>query len=298
MQLSDTYTNTTCTTMATSSPPTSPEGSLATLMAGVAAEEDVGSSLQQAICGLVARDGLPVDAAFDSLATFAATKVGLTQSGGKATIAYAVSKVAILQTAEAVGVGAGLVSLDGSGFTLARIQAGIEDLQLKMNILVDTPHKLALDSFWNVLNLFKSNQLERMITEVNRMVDHSRQAFEYTKGKGPNEKNLKDCVAMQVLAMMAEYLLTAYDGHQILPFYLLTVEKKAAVGDMMERAVGKLEAFSKDIEKQAWLPESKSKKQRKQNMLDAALRVAYPFISEARNLTTTMADLDKTNTAH
>ena len=139
-----------------------------------------------------------------------------------------------------------------------------------------------------------------MKTELHRMVDHSRKAFEYTKGKGPNEKNLQDAVVVQVLEMMAEYLLTAYDddAKQILPFYLLPAEKKSLVGAMMERAVGKLEAFSKDIEKQAWLPESKSKKQRKQNMLDAALRVAYPFISEARNLTTTLADLEKTNTAH
>ena len=260
------------------------------LMEGLSIE-DPGSILQEAVSDIMGTEGLPVDMAFDGLVTTLAEHVGLKKHGKAGELAYAVTKIAILTTAEAIGIGSGFVSLDMQGFSLTRIQATVEDIQKKVDVLVKAPQKLAIQSYWDVLNKLQNRMIPMMIEEVKEMKRHARTAFVHSTNLEPTDKNLKDAVQVKILEMIAELLQSSFDGEKIVPFYLLSTEKKNCIADMMNKSIEDLKSFKEKMPKKYLKFDSSRQKAERQDMIDCAYKVAYPFISEARGMTNSLTKL-------
>ena len=267
------------------------QGKLDALMEGLSIE-DPGSILQQAVSDIMGTEGLPVDMAFDGLVTALAEHVGLKKHGKAGELAYAVTKIAILTTAEAIGIGSGFVSLDMQGFSLARIQATVEDIQKKVDVLVKAEQKLAIQSYWDVLNKLQNRMIPMMIEEVKEMKRHARKAFVHSTNLDPTDKNLEDAVQVKILEMIAELLQSSFDGEKIIPFYLLTTEKKNCIADMMNKSIEDLKSFKEKIPKKYFMFDSNRQKAERQDVVDRAYKVAYPFISEARGKTNSLTKLN------
>ena len=58
------------------------------------------------------------------------------------------------------------------------------------------------------------------------MRDNAMQAFRYVEAQGATTENLKSAVVAKKLIVMSEILLEAFDNNKIVPFSLLTKEKK------------------------------------------------------------------------
>ena len=65
---------------------------------------------------------------------------------------YFLTTVAVLETAENVlNIGSGFTKLDTTGFTLAHIKKIVENIEKKVDVILDTPMKLALDYIQSVV---------------------------------------------------------------------------------------------------------------------------------------------------
>ena len=255
--------------------------------------EDPGSALQQAVCEFMGVKDIPVDEAFDYLVDQLAEIIGR-KAKGHAELAYSVTKIAILATAQAVGIG--VLSLDTTGFSLARITAAVEDIQKKVDSLVGNPKKLAIDSYWNVLNKLQYRQIPAMIKEVGKMIDHAKAAyFLATSSEKPTMEHLKDAVHMKILEMIAELLQSSFDEQNgvIKPFCLLSSELKTCTANIMKKAIRDLKLFKEKVNttKRWGLINDDEQISERQDVMDSAYRVAYPFISEAFGKTNPTVEL-------
>jgi hypothetical protein len=102
---------------------------------------DPGSQVQQAISAFLGT-GVPFDGGVEAVADMVVKKVGL-KVGQSA--AYTITKVAIMEAVQLVGIGAGAATLNTTGFALAQIKATVEDIQRKVGFLLDGPLQEALD---------------------------------------------------------------------------------------------------------------------------------------------------------
>ena len=256
--------------------------------------EDPGSALQQAVCEFMGVKDIPVDQAFDYLVDQLAESIG-GKGKGNADLAYVVTKIAILATAEAVGIGSGVLSLDTTGFSLARIRAAVEDIQKKVNMLVDKPKRLAIDSYWDVLNMLQTKQIPEMIGEVRQMIAHAKSAFDTATRSAdpPNMENLKDAVHMKILEMIARLLQSSFDEQNgvIKPFCLLSPDKKTYISNIMEKAIKDLKVFKTKVPTKKLGFQNKALQAERQDVMDGAYKVAYPFISEAKGKTNPLTKL-------
>ena len=92
--------------------------------------------------------------------------------------------------------------------------------------------------------------------------------------------------------VMSEVLLEAFDNTKIVPFSLLTKEKKQTIGNLIEDEVNDMQAFF-DSHTMSRLTFNKAEKAKKrQDMMDGLLGSAYPFISEGRGLTNSQTQLE------
>ena len=124
------------------------------------------------------------------------------------------------------------------------------------------------------------------------MRDNAMQAFRYVEAQGATTENLKSAVVAKQLIVMSEVLLEAFDNTKIVPFSLLTIEKKQTIGNLIEDEVNDMQAFF-DSHVMSRLTFNKAEKAKKrQDMMDGLLGSAYPFISEGRGLTNSQTQLE------
>ena len=103
---------------------------------------------------------------------------------------------------------------------------------------------------------------------------------------------MKSGVVATKLIVMSEILLEAFDNTKIVPFSLLTKEKKQTIGNLIEDEVNDMQAFF-DSHTMSRLTFNKAEKAKKrQDLMDGLLGSAYPFISEGRGLTNSQTQLE------
>jgi hypothetical protein len=90
--------------------------------------------------------------------------------------------------------------------------------------------------------------------------------------------------------MMGEVLRTSFNEEKktIQPFYLLPENKKGVIVDVMERHVKEIVDFSEKMVKTSWFV-TKKKSEKNQDAVDAVLKLAYPYLTEGKGLTDTLA---------
>ena len=106
---------------------------------------EVGSAAEQALSNILGVN-VPLDAGVENAAGFFATKLGLKSDNSLVqTATFVLTKAAILETLQLLGIGGGLAKLDLMGFQLARLEKQVEEINKKLDVILSAPLKLAVD---------------------------------------------------------------------------------------------------------------------------------------------------------
>ena len=267
---------------------------LGKLLESVSVTDSSGSAAEEALSNLFGVE-IPLDAGVDGAAGFLATKLGFqSENSAIQTGIFVLTKSAILETAALLGVGAGLAKLDLDlmSFKMSKLTKQVEAIDKKLDLILSTPLKLAVDFFGKAMRLMESENISGTIEEIKKVRENAMRSIRYVEVQGASKENLKSGVVATKLIVMSEILLVAFDNTKIVPFSLLTIEKKQTIGNLIEDEVNDMQAFF-DSHTMSRLTFNKAEKAKKrQDLMDGLLGSAYPFISEGRGLTNSQTQLE------
>ena len=253
---------------------------------------DGGSVAQDALSNLFGVK-IPLDAGVDEVAGFIATKLGLQSKNSLIqTSVFVLTKAAILEAAQLVGIGSGLAKLDLMSFEMAQLKKQVEQIDKKLDVILSTPLQLAVDFFGKAMRHMENENVLETIEEIKKVKDHAMQAFLYTKGQGPSIENLKSAVMAKQLVVQSEILVQSVRNNAIIPFSLLDEKKKRTIASLIEDEVTSMQRFHDSHTFSMFTRNKAEKAKKKQDIMDQLLKPAYPFISEGRGLTSTLAQLE------
>ena len=201
--------------------------------------------------------------------------------------AFELTKAALVDSVELIGIGAGLAKFDVTSFAIAELRAEVEELSRKLDVILGAPLKLAIQNLNMAMIKMEHKDIAGTVQELYELKRNAMQAFVYAEGLGHKKKNLKNGVFALQLKICAEVLIQGYDRdeNKITPFYLLPDDKKKLVGQLVEADVKNAIAFH-GSQQESWYNLNKEQRsQERQDILDTLLRTSYPLISEGRGLT-------------
>ena len=231
-----------------------------------------------------------MDAGVNLAAGLFAEKLGLKSDNSLVqTAVFVVTKAAILEGAQLIGIGGGLAKGDLGGFQMAQMMKKVEEINRKMDVVLDAPLEEAEKYLRMAITHFEGENVAASIEELKKVKERAVTAFQYTKKLDAKTKNLKNAVKAMQLKVFSEVLIQSYDGTKITPFFHLDNKKKKVISKLIEDDVREVQSFynSHESSKLGWNKAEKAKK--KQDILDSLLQASYPFISEGRGLTSALA---------
>ena len=263
---------------------------LASLMESLSVNDN-GSAAEEALSTFLGVE-VPLDAGVEGAAGYFARKLGLhAENSVVQTTVFVLTKAAILETAQLVGIGGGLAQLNLMSFHIAQLKKQAEEINKKLDIILSTPLKLALDFFGKALRHMENESIPGLIKEMEKVKDHAMQAFHYVEGQGPKTANLKSAVLAKQLVILAEILILSYDGKTIVPFSLLKKETKRTIGSLVEDEIRIVQQFHESQSLSMFTLNKAEKVKKKQDIMDNLLKTSYPFISEGKGFTSALAPL-------
>jgi len=206
---------------------------------------------------------------------------------------YILTKVVILETLQLVGVGGGLAKLDLMAFNIAQLKKKVEEINRKLDIILDAPLGQAVEYLEMALVQLNHGDISNTIEELKNVKHYAMEAFQYAKGKGSPLEILRCKVTAKQLKIFSEILIQSYDGAtKIVPFPLLDKAKKEKISHLIEKDIMAVQSFH-DSQSTSWYSLNKAeKKKQRQDTLDRLLQTVNPFISEGRGLTSTLEPLE------
>ena len=196
---------------------------------------EVGSAAEEALSNILGVN-VPLDAGVEGAAGFFATKLGLKSDNSLVqTAAFVLTKTAILETLQLVGIGGGLAKLDLMGFQLARLEKQVEEINKKLDVILSAPLKLAVDYLGKSMIHMENGNTVEAIKEMEEVKRQAMKAFRYAEGQGVTTQNLKNAVLAKQLTILSEILIQSYDKmDKIVPFSLLDKGKKRIICSLIE----------------------------------------------------------------
>ena len=141
---------------------------LAKLLESVSVTDSSGSAAEEALSNLFGVE-IPLDAGVDGAAGFLATKLGFqSENSAIQTGIFVLTKAAILETAALLGVGAGLAKLDLMSFQMSQLTKQVEAIDKKLDMILSTPLKLAVDFFGKAMRRMESENISGTIEEIKK----------------------------------------------------------------------------------------------------------------------------------
>ena len=233
------------------------------------------------------------DANADKKAEKLATKLGLKPENTLAqTAVYLVTKAAVLEGLQLIGIGGGLAKGDLGGFQMAQLMAKVNEINEKLDIVLTAPLKEAEEFLGMAMIHLANGKVAASIEELKKVKDKAVQAFQYNKGLGKSE-SLRNAVKTKQLKIFAEVIIQSYDGSKIIPFCHLDKEQKRVISSLIEADLKAIQEFfdTHNISRLTWWNKEKNEK-KKQDLLDSLLCASYPYISEGRGFTIELADVE------
>ena len=155
--------------------------------------------LEQGVCALL---GL-ADGSLENVAT----RLGLNQTKDWRQIGvYIFTMAAIQESLQVIGLGAGVIQLNFSGFELAQIKHLVEEANRKLDVVITAPLKVAIDYFDRAIINLKNANMSGVIKEMEKAKENAIQAYQYAKGQGATMEDLWNCVKAKQLTICAEVL--------------------------------------------------------------------------------------------
>ena len=268
---------------------------LAKVFESLSANDDNGSSAQQALSSLLGFE-VPLDESWDTAIDKFATKLGLTQADSTlvSPAIFVVTKAAILEGAELIGIGGGLAKLDLAGFQMARLIRKVEEINQKLDVVLDTPLREAEKYLREALIQLDEGYFAKAIDAMKEVKTKATTAFEYKQGMGANTETLNKAVKATQLKVFSELAIQSYDGTKITPFPLLERRRKKVISSFFETYIEDVISFFNSHEYgmlHSYNPLKSSNEKTKQDTLDLLLKASYPYISEGNSLTNMQADV-------
>ena len=206
---------------------------------------------------------------------------------------YELTKAALMDSVDIIGIGTSLAKIDMTGFAIAQLRAEVAELGRKLDVMLGAPLEIALHSLNDALIKMENEDLAGTIQELKEVKRNAKQAFAYAKGQDQRKGRLKNGVFALQMKIYAEVLIQGYDKekNKIVPFFLMTDQKKRMIGQLVEADVQQAKSFHLS-QKDSWFSTNKEQKaQERQDILDKLLRTCYPLISEGRGLTSSFAPM-------
>jgi len=149
------------------------------------------------------------DESLESLVETVAKKFGLSfKNSTTQTAVYKLSTIALLETAQNLfEIGAGFTSLDLTGFTLAQIKSKLENIEKKLNIILGTPIKLAVEYFSEAMTLMECEDIERTVAAMDKVRDQAMLSYQYAI----QEQKWEQAVLAKKLKIMSTIILYSAD---------------------------------------------------------------------------------------
>ena len=250
-----------------------------------------GSTAQQALSSILGVDA-PLDAGVEAAVGAFAEKLGLGAKNSLVqTATFVVTKAAILEGAQLIGIGGGLAKLDLGGFQMAQLQKQIAEINKKLDVMLSTPLKLAVTYLGKAMRHMESQNAGDTIKELEEVKRQALTAFQYTEGQGVTTENLKNAVLAKQLSVLSEILTKSYDGAKIIPFSLLDEQKKKTISLLVEDEISSLQKFHDSYSDSVFTLNKAEKAKTRQDIVDGLLRTSYPFISEGRGFTNALSPI-------
>ena len=99
---------------------------------------------------------------------------------------------AILETAALPGVGAGLAKLDLMSFKMSKLTKQVEAIDKKLDLILSTPLKLAVDFFGKAMRRMESENISSMIKEMEEVRRQAMQGFRCVEAQGATKETHRD----------------------------------------------------------------------------------------------------------
>ena len=239
----------------------------------------------------------------NAVSSVLAKKLGLKQDNDVAQNAtFILTKVIVLETAQNVfNIGSGVKNFNMDSFTLAKVVKMVERIEKKVDLILDTPLQLAIETLKSTLNIMEAGDNPEALKYLEQMNMYAMKAFEYTK-KGNGKKEFKNAVFAKQLLAFGKIMTFSYEKERnhFLPFHILPSSKKELIAKELENIANDIIAQAKNIQPKILnrlLPGgTKKDKGEIQNLVDSILRITYPYISEGKGWTSMLQKvLDKGN---
>ena len=220
------------------------------------------------------------DANADKKAEKFATKLGLKPENTLAqTAVYLVTKAAVLEGLQLIGIGGGLAKGDLGGFQMAQLMAKVDEINEKLDVMLTAPlqqaEKLLRESMTHLMHGDTGNCIE----DLKKAKDKAIEAYSLAKGQSKSKK-LTYAVRTKQIKIYAQVLIISFDATKIVPFCHLDKSKKQHISSLIEGDLKDIQDFfaSQSV---SWLTWDRAKtKKEKQDLLDSLLCASYPYISE------------------
>ena len=194
---------------------------------------------------------------------------------------------AVLEIAENVfNVGSGFTKLDMRGFTLNKIKKIVESIEEKMDIILRTPLKIALDYLTSATTLLMQDIYEDAYDKLETVEMEATRAFHYISQDEKSTGNLRECISALKLLVFSKLMRYSYDKEKkvFLPYRILKRNVKLAICEELEKLVNDCLEQSEMVKNSKWFL-SKSKETKITDSVDLILTMTYPYISEGKGWT-------------
>ena len=172
-------------------------------------------------------------------------------------------------------------------FTITRgaILEGVKLINRKLNVVLSAPLKLAEDYLGKFWVHMESQSYGDAIKELEKVRDQALEAFRCAEGQGATQENLKSAIAAKRLSIFSEILTKSYNGTMIVPFPLLSSEKKKIISRLIEEEIKSMKRFRNSYKVSMFTWDKATEEKKVQDLLDELLQKSYPFISQGRGFT-------------
>ena len=207
------------------------------------------------------------------------------------TVSTALDPNAVLMTTTCVVLSAAsdVASLKIPNLTMTKILQSLAKIEGKLDTILKTPLNNAIDFFHRAINYILTGNNEDALKIIADLYKEATTAFNYgigLDGKNISLKSYKECAKATRLKIFATVLEASYDktADMFLPPHKLPEKKVNIIGVELERIVQKCLEQRSNVNTTKFFMEDTSKKSEVQDTLDSVLKMAYPYISEHKQL--------------
>ena len=252
--------------------------------------DEARSKLDTAFIKYAARSGevgstaavVGVESVISDFALSLSDKIGV---GGEATqaAAYIMVSCVILETFQHVlNIGSGVKNLDLTCLTLNQIKKSVQRIEKKVDKLLISPLKSAIDHFNTAVNMMISKNFRMANTTLEKVIDKATDGLNNIDDEEMNIDTFRECGTALKLIIFSKLLVYSYDLNLkiFIPHYLLAASTQELISTELETLVNRCIGLRQNVKFGSLFDDKAKKKCEAQKILNTILQVVYPYIGK------------------